>query len=132
MRQRKSRRSRADHQHALSGRSKRQRATKIERIPPRQQRVNLEAPRQGQHILEHPCLCLRDVDGILLLINAGLHAIVADAVAGRGNQGVVDADHRQGAKRPAFGAQLVEFGNLFVQRAAGENHAERRLLERRR
>src|SRR4029079_1201946 len=68
---------------------------------------------------------------LLLLVDARLHAVVADAVTGAGDHRIVDADHRQRAQRPSFRAQLVEFGNALLERTAGERHAERRALERR-
>ena len=52
----------------------------IERIPPREQRVNLEPPRQRKNLLEGACLDLRNIDRLLLLINAGFHAVVANAM----------------------------------------------------
>ena len=47
-----------------------------------------------------------------------------------GDHRIVDADDRERGERPAFRAQLVEFGDLLLERAAGERHAERALLER--
>src|SRR5208283_4983309 len=77
-------------------------------------------------------LRLRDVDRILLLVDARLHAIVADAMTGSGHERIVDADHRQRADSPALRAQFVELGDLFFQRAAGQSDAEGRSLETRR
>ena len=51
-------------------------------------------------------------------------------MSGRGNHRVVDADHRERADRPAFGAQLVKFRDALFQRTAGERDAERALLKR--
>src|SRR5439155_19668500 len=62
--------------------------------------------------------------------DAGLHAVVADAMSRRRHQWVIHADHRQRTERPALGAQLVELGDLLLERAAGERHAEGRLPER--
>ena len=75
-------------------------------------------------------LGLRDVDRLLLLVDAGLHAVVADAVAGRRQHRIVDRDDRQRADRVALRLQHVHLGDLLFERAAGERHAERRLLER--
>ena len=108
----------------------RHRPAQVERIPARQQRIDLEAPRQREHVLQDPRLRLRNVDGVGLLVDARLHAVVADAVAGGGDQRIVDADDRERRERPALGAQLVELGDLLLERAAGERHAERALLER--
>ena len=49
---------------------------------------------------------------------------------GGGDQRIVDADDRERRERPALGAQLVELGDLFFERAAGERDAEQALLER--
>ena len=83
MRQREAGGAEPDHQHLAPGRGHRQRPADIERVPARQQRIDLEAPGQRQHVLEHAGLDLRNVDRLLLLIDAGLHAVVADAMAGR-------------------------------------------------
>ena len=130
VRQRESRGTHADDEHALSRRLARHRPAHVERIPPRQKPVDLESPGQRQHILEHARFRLRNVDRVLFLVDARLHAIVADAVPRRRNQRIIDADHRQRAERPALRAQLVELGDLLLQRAARQRDAERRLLER--
>ncbi len=122
-------RAEADHQHAAAGRGTRQRAAQVERIPARQQRIDLEAPRQRQHVLQGSCLDLRDVDRFLLLVDAGLHAVVADAVPGRRHQRIVDRRHRHGADREALALQEVHLRDLFLERAAGKRDAERRFLE---
>jgi len=84
-----------DDQHRAAGSGARDRPAQFERIPARQQRVDLEAPGQPEHVLQRAGLDLRDVDRFLLLVDAGLHAVVADAVAGRGDQRIVDRRHRQ-------------------------------------
>ena len=90
VREREAGRPEPDHQHLAPGRGPRQRALDVERVPARQQRIDFEAPGQRQHVLEHARLDLRDVDRLLLLVDAGLHAVVADAVAGRGAHRIVD------------------------------------------
>src|SRR6266511_141543 len=97
----------------------------IQRVPTRQQSVNLHTPWHGKHVREHARLDLRDVDGILLLINAGLHAVVADAMPRAGTHRVVDGDDGQGADRIAPLSQQVHLGDLLVERAAGQWTAER-------
>src|ERR1051326_170964 len=72
-----------------------ERAAYVDRVPARQQRIDLKAVRQEKDVGEHPGLDLRDVDRVLLLVDAGLHAVVADAVAGAGAHGVVDHDDGQ-------------------------------------
>ena len=115
----------------LPARRLRIRRAQVERIPAREQAVDLESPRQLEHVFQRARLRLRDVDRLLLLIDARLHAVVADAVAGRGRHRIVDDDHGERADREPFRLDLVELGNLFFERAAGERHAERAFLERR-
>ena len=57
------------------------RAGRVERVPARQERPDLEPPGHREDVRENARLRLRDVDGILRLEDAGLHAVVADAVA---------------------------------------------------
>jgi len=99
MRQRKSSRAQSDHQHLVSGIQPRNGPREVERIPARQQAVNLEAPRQFQHVLQSASFHLRDVHRILLLENARLHAVIADAVTRARCHRIVDSDNRQRADR---------------------------------
>ena len=101
----------------------------IQRIPSCQQAIDLKAPRQFQNILQRARFGLRDVDGILLLVNAGLHAVVADAMAGTGAHRIVDVDDRKRADRIAFLLGDVHLGDLLVERAAVQRDAEDALLE---
>ena len=130
MREREARGAEPDDQHLLSRWLLRQRAAQVERVPARQQRIDLEAPGQRQHVLQGARLDLRDVDRLLLLIDAGLHAVVADAVAGRGHHRVVDRDDGERADAVAPRLHQVHLGDFLFERAAGERHAERALLER--
>ena len=125
MRQRVAGRPEADDEDVLAVVGQRVRAPDVERIPARQQAVDLDAPRQREHVGEHAGLDLRDVDRLLLLVDAGLHAVVADAVAGARAHRVVDDDERQRADRIAGLAQRVHLGDLLVERAAVERDAER-------
>ena len=71
-----------------------------------------------------------NVDWLLLLVDARLHAVVADAVPGRGDYRVIDADN---GERPDYlTARLhhLELGDALLERAAGERHVEEALLER--
>ena len=93
MRKRETRRAQTDHQHLVSGGGLRVRAGEIQRIPARQQAVNLKAPGQLQHIFQRSRFDLRDIDGLLLLKNAGFHAVVADAVPRSGAHRIIDGDN---------------------------------------
>src|SRR5216117_1196244 len=89
----------AGDKHLVSRRGKGKGAPEIERVPARKQRVDLEAPGQLEDVLQRACLDLRYVHWLLLLVDAGFHAIVADAVPGRGNHGIVDGDHGERRER---------------------------------
>ena len=130
MREREARRTQSDHQHLVSGRGLRNRPREVQRIPARQQAVNLEAPRQLQNIFERARFHLRNVHRVLLLEHAGLHAVVADAVPGAGGHGIVDGDDGQRADRVAVLLHHVHLGNLLVERAAGQRDAEHGRFER--
>ncbi len=101
----------------------------VQRVPARQQGIDLEAPRQLQHILQHGGLGLWNIDRLLLLVDTGLHAVIANAMAGRRHHRVVDGDHREGAQHMTCGAQRMHLGNFLVERTAGEGDAEHRLLK---
>ncbi len=119
----------ADDQHFAAGIRQRQRAADVQRVPARQQRIDFEAPGQAEHILQDRGFRLRNVDRLLLLVDAGLHAVVADAVAGGRDHRVVDRDGREGAEHVALRAQGVHLADLFFERAAGKRHAEGRFLQ---
>ncbi len=72
---------------------------------------------------------MRDIDGILLLENASLHAVIADAVARAGDHGVVDGRDGQSPDGVAVLLDEVHLRNLFVERATGERDAEHRCFE---
>ena len=125
MRQRVAGRAQAHHQHVAAVVRQRVRSLCIQRIPACQQAVDLDAPRHVQHVGQHAGFDLRNVDGLLLLVNAGFHAVVANAVTGAGAHRVVDHDDRQRADRIATLAHRMHLGNLLVERAAGQRDAER-------
>ena len=129
VRDRESGRPEADDQYLSARRRTWNRAAQAERVPAREQRVDLEAPRQLEHVLQRAGLGLGDIDRLLLLVDAGFHAVVADAVPGGGHHRVVHADDRQRGERRAAGLELMELRNLLLQRAARQRHAERGLLE---
>ncbi len=130
MRQGKTGGPQPDHQHLVTARRLGQRTPQVERVPTRQQAVNLEAPRQRQHVLQILGLDLRNVDRLLLLIDAGLHAVVADAVAGRGDHRIVDDCNRQRADGVAARLHQIHLGDFFFERATGQGHAKHAFLER--
>ncbi len=118
-------RAEADDQHVRAVVGQGMRARRVQRVPARQQAVDLDAPRQVQHVGEHAGLDLRDVDRLLLLVDAGLHAVVADPVAGARAHRVVEHHEGQRADRVAALAQQVHLRDLLVERAAGQRNAER-------
>ena len=96
-------------------------ALDVERVPPREQAVDLEPPRKIEDIGQNARLSLRDVDRLLLLVDAGLHAVVADPVARAGDHRIVDRDHREGGDRIALFLEPVGLGNLLPERTAVED-----------
>ena len=120
MREVEARRAQPHHQHGAAGRGTRDRPAQVERVPARQQRIDLEAPRQAEHVLQGAGLDLRDVDRFLLLVDAGLHAVVADAMPGRRHQRIVDRGHGERADGEALALQQVHLRDLFLERAAGQ------------
>src|SRR5262249_36550189 len=103
-------------------------APRVQRVPAGQEAVDLDAPGKREDVGQDPRLDLRDVDRVLLLEDAALHAVVADPVSRTGAHGIVDADEGQGPDRVALAAELVHLGDLFVEGAALERDAERVLL----
>src|SRR6266851_927485 len=97
VRQRKAGGAEADDEYLVTCRRLRQRPPDVERVPTGQERIDLETPGQPEHIFQGAGLDLRDIDRVLALIDAGLHAVVADAVPGRGAERVVDRDDRERA-----------------------------------
>jgi hypothetical protein len=113
-------RAEAHHEHLVAALRPGQRAGEVEGLPAREQAVDLEAPGEVEHVLERPGLRLGDVDrvAVLVLVHAGHHAVVADAVAGAGAHGVVHGDHRERADDAALGLQLLELADALFQGAA--------------
>ena len=100
-----------------------------QRVPARQQVVDLDAPRQAKDVGQRTRFDFGNIDRRLLLVNAGLHAIVTDAVAGGRAHRVVEHDHCQCTDANAVAAQDMHLGDFFVQRATGERDAERVLFQ---
>ena len=122
--QRESRRACADHEHLAAAGRCRQGAPQIQRIPARQQRVDLETPGQLEHILERAGLGLGNVDRRLRLIDAGLHAVVADAMPGGGDHRIVDHHHRQRRDRQARALERMKLRDPLLERTSGQGIAE--------
>ena len=97
----------------------------VERVPTRQQAVDLKTVRQIQDIGQRCRLGKRYVYRLLLLENAALHAVVADAVAGAGTHRIVDRHQCKRADRVALLFEQVHFRDLFVERTAFGLDAER-------
>src|SRR5919204_2481036 len=129
VRERESRRAEAHDEHAAPRGRFGVGAAYIERIPARKERIDLEAPRQLEHVLQRSRLGLRDVYRFLLLVDAGFHAVVADAMAGGGHHRVVERDDAERRQRLAARLHHVELGDLLFQWATGERHAEHRISE---
>ncbi len=102
MRERVSGRPEADDHYIFAVVRQRIRTFCVERIPAGQQAVDLKPVRQLEHVGERRGLSHRDVDGLLLLKDAALHTVVADAVARAGTHRVVDGDDRERADRIAL------------------------------
>ena len=122
-------RAEPDDEDLVAGRRPRQGPPDVERVPAGQQRIDLEPPGEAEHVLEGAGLDLRDVDRVLPLKDAGLHAVVADAVPGRRADRVVDGNDGEGAEAVAPSLHQVHFRDLLFERAAGEGDAENALLE---
>src|SRR6185312_1270378 len=128
MRERVTGRSQADDEDVLAVVRAHVRALDVQRVEALQEEINLDAPREREHLGEDARLDLRDVDRLLLLEDAGLHAVVADAVTGAGAHRVVDAHDREGAERVAALPHRVHLADLLAERAAVEENAEGVLL----
>src|ERR1043165_4173992 len=94
-------RAETDDEHVATVVGQRIRSTDVERIPAREEAIDLDAPWHPQHIGQGAGFDLRDVDRILLLVNAGLHAVVADAVSGARAHRIVDDDEGERTDRIA-------------------------------
>src|SRR4029077_18709024 len=81
VRQGESGRTHTRDQHLAAGRPQGQGPPGIERIPAREQRVDLESPGQLEHVLQRARLDLRDVYRLLLLVDAGFYAVASDTAA---------------------------------------------------
>ena len=113
-----------DDEHIAPVVGERVRTPHVQRIPARQQLVDFHPPRHVEHVGQHAGLGLRDVDRLLLLVDAALHAVVADAVAGAGAHRVVDGHDGERANRIAVLPDDVHLRDLLVERAAVQRDPE--------
>ena len=124
MGQRVARRAETDDEDVLPVVGERVGAPGVERVPAGEQRPDLEAPRHSEDVGQNAGLDLRNVDGVLLLEDAPLHAVVADPVAGPREHRVVDADERQRADRVPLPPERVHLADLLVERTPREGNPE--------
>src|SRR5262245_21880935 len=129
VREREARGSKSHDQDLAAGRRLRHGPAQVERIPPREQTINLEAPRQRQNLLDDARLDLGDVDRLLLLIDAGLHAIIADAMAGGRAHRIIERDDGERTDRMAVGLDQIHLGDFLLEWASGQRDAEDAFLE---
>ena len=94
-------RAKADNQNVLTVIGKGIRAFRIQWIPSRQKRINLEAKRHLQHIDQDAGFRLWNVHGLLFLENARLHTVVADPMSRAWTHWIVDHHKRQRCDRIA-------------------------------
>ena len=130
MRQRVTGRPHAHHQHLAPGRRFRHRTVQVQRIPARQQTINLKSPRQRQHVLQGTGLGLRNINRLLLLIDAGFHAIVADPVTGTGAHRIIQGNHGQTAHGDTLRFEFMKLRNAFFQRTTRQQCTQFAALER--
>ncbi len=125
MGQRITRRPHADDQHIFAVVGQGVRAPDVQGIPARQQGIDLEAVRQEQDVRQNIGFNLRDVDRLRFLVDAGLHAVVADPVTRPRAHGIIDHDQRKRPDIVTLALEDVHFRDLFAERAAGEGYAQR-------
>src|SRR5688572_18880658 len=97
----------------------------VKRVEPRQQAVDFKSKWKIQHIADDARLRLRDVDRLLLLKDAALHADIADPMAGAGAHRIIEHDHRQRRDRLTALAEQVHLRNSLFERTAGQLDTER-------
>ena len=115
----------ADHQHVHAGVGPRVLPLEPQRVPPGEQAPDLESPADAQDVAQDARLDLRNVHRILLLVHAGLHAVVADAVPRPWRHRIVDADQRQRGEEIALPGRGVHFGDALLERAPGQRRSQR-------
>ncbi|GBD06136.1 hypothetical protein HRbin20_01738 [bacterium HR20] len=117
-------RAHSDNEHLAPIVGKWVRSLQPQRVPPCQQVVEFDAPRQVQHIGEHTGFDLRDIDWLLLLEDAAFHAIVANAMASACAEGIVDCDHHERSERIALRFECVHLANVLIERATSQGDIE--------
>src|SRR5262249_52742470 len=101
----------------------------VERVPAGQQRIDFEAPWEREHVLQRAGLDLGNIDRVLPLVDAGLHAVITDAVPGRRADRVVDRNDGEGAETVPARLHQIHLGNLLLEWAAREGCTKDALLE---
>ena len=114
--QRVARRTQSHHQNLITTGDTRNRTSIIERIPTSQQRINLKTPRQRQHILENARFHLRNIHRILFLINARLHAVIANAMPRSRQHGIINTRNRQCPDGQRILFCLMHLGYFLLKR----------------
>ena len=128
--QRVTRRTQSHHQNLITTGTARHRTSIIERIPPSQQRINLKAPRQRQHILENTRFHLRNIHRILFLINARLHAVIANAMPRSRQHGIINTRNRQCPNGQRILFCLVHLGYFLLKRTPRQLFAKNILMKK--
>ena len=101
----------------------------MQRIPAAEKTINLESPWQLKHVPQCARLCLGNIDRCLFLVDAGLHAVVADPVPGGRDHRVVNHDHGKGRNRLTLRFQLQKFADALLERATCKQHTKGASLE---
>ncbi len=114
MRQRIACRAQAHHQRLVARCGLGKPSRKVQRIPSRQEAVDLEPPGQFKYVLQGARFGLRDIHRVLLLINASLHAVVADTMPGTRHQRVIHRHDAQSGNWVALVHRHVHFGDFLL------------------
>ncbi len=94
-------------------------------IPAGQQIIQLNPPGKVEDIRQNAGFNLRNVDRVLLLVHTGFHAVIADAMAGSGNHGIIDHGHGQCRQIQSVPFENLHFRNFFFEGTARQGHAQR-------
>ena len=95
MGQSETRRTETRNEHFVSGWRARQWSLEIQRIPSCQERVDLEPPRQFEHIAKSPRFGARNIDRRLLLKDTRLGTVIANTMTRCRAKRVLNHDQRE-------------------------------------